>query len=157
MIPKAFVLLEKFPLTPNGKVDRATLPAPESLRSTATTTYVAPRTELEQTIATIWQEVLQIENVGLHDNFFDLGGHSLYVIQVHKKLQDQLNRELSVIELFRSPTISALAKQLSQDAIDPTAALQTTTQMDDMKSGRNRLKQRLARTMGATKNSEEVL
>jgi len=115
MVPSAFVLLEVLPLTPNGKVDRRALPVPEGLRDELTVDYVAPQSEMERTIAAIWQEVLQVEKVGIHDNFFDLGGHSLLVIQVHSKLRDTLNRELSVVDIFQHPTISALANYCSQE------------------------------------------
>jgi len=114
MVPSAFVLLEVLPLTPNGKVDRRALPVPEGLRHELTVDYVAPQSEMERTIAAIWQEVLQVDKVGVHDNFFDLGGHSLLVIQVHTKLRDALNRELSVVDIFQHPTISALANYCSQ-------------------------------------------
>jgi amino acid adenylation domain-containing protein len=115
MVPSAFVTLQAFPLTPNGKVDRNALPAPAALRPERTAQYVAPRTALEQRIAAIWQEVLHREQVGLHDNFFDLGGHSLLLAQAHSKLRAALNPQLTLVDLFRYPTISALATYLSQD------------------------------------------
>ena len=115
MVPSAFVLLELLPLTPNGKVDRRALPVPDGLRPELTVDYVAPQSEMERTIAAIWQEVLQVEKVGIHDNFFDLGGHSLLIIQAHSKLRDALNRELSVVDIFQHPTISALANYCSQE------------------------------------------
>jgi len=116
MIPSALVLLKALPLTPNGKVDRRALPASDSLRPELEAAYIPPRTEVEQTIADIWQEMLHLENVGIHDNFFDLGGHSLLIIQVHSKLQKFLNRDISITDLFEYPTISLLSKHLSQEA-----------------------------------------
>jgi len=80
MIPAAFVLLDAFPLTPNGKVDRKALPAPQAERQIERV-LVAPRSELEQRIATVWREVLHLEHVGVKDNFFDLGGHSLLIVE----------------------------------------------------------------------------
>jgi len=115
MIPSAFVLLKALPLTANGKVDRKALPAPDSLRPELEATYVPPRTEVEQTIAGIWQDMLDLEKVGIHDNFFDLGGHSLLLIQVHSQLQKLLNRDISITDLFEYPTISSLTKYLSQE------------------------------------------
>lgn len=114
MIPTAFVLLDKMPLTPNGKVDRKALPPPETSRATRSTNYVEPQTELDKKIAQIWQEELKIDKVGLNDNFFDLGGHSLLMVQVAGRLEALLNRELPVIELFKYPTISSLAAYLNQ-------------------------------------------
>ena len=117
MTPTHFVVLAALPLTPNGKVDRRALPDPDT-RGTPEEVYVAPQTELEQSLAEIWQEVLRVERVGLHDNFFDLGGHSLLVVQVHHKLHERLQREVPVLELFKYPTISLLAKHLGPQASD---------------------------------------
>jgi surfactin family lipopeptide synthetase C len=115
MVPSVFVTLDALPLTPNGKVDRQVLPEPDGLRPELTAGYVAPQTEAEQMIAGVWQDVLQVEKVGIYDNFFDLGGHSLLAIQVHGKLQDLFKREISVVEIFRYPTVSALAAYLGQE------------------------------------------
>ncbi|HEY0601529.1 MAG TPA: amino acid adenylation domain-containing protein, partial [Herpetosiphonaceae bacterium] len=115
MIPAAFVLLEALPLTPNGKVDRRALPKPDGAHRDGDAAYVAPETQLEQTIAAIWQEVLEIEMVGMDDNFFDIGGSSIHVVQVHGKLQSALNRDLPILDMFKYPTIGSLAKHLSQD------------------------------------------
>ncbi|MDZ8257275.1 amino acid adenylation domain-containing protein [Nostoc sp. ChiQUE01b] len=112
MIPSAFVLLKEMPLLPNGKVDRRVLPDQPQLNLEEN--FVAPETELEQTIAIIWQEALHVEKVGIHHNFFDLGGHSLLMVQIHSKLYQTLNKDISIVEMFQYPTISALAKHLSQ-------------------------------------------
>ncbi len=114
MLPAAFVVLEALPLTPNGKVDRRALPTPDNLRPELANNYQAPQSEIEKTIARIWQQVLQLEKVGIHDNFFDLGGHSLLVVQVNNKLKEILQRDLSVIEIFQHPTIKSLAEHLSK-------------------------------------------
>lgn len=112
MVPSAFVLLKEMPLLPNGKVDRRVLPDQPQLNLEEN--FVAPETELEQTIAIIWQEVLHVEKVGINHNFFDLGGHSLLMVQVHSKLYQTLNKDISIVEMFQYPTISTLAKHLSQ-------------------------------------------
>ncbi|WP_413198525.1 amino acid adenylation domain-containing protein [Nostoc piscinale] len=114
MIPVAFVLLEALPLTANGKVDRQALPAPDTNRPELADAYQPPQTEVEQTIAQIWQTVLQLENVGIHDNFFELGGHSLLLVQVHSKLREKFTKDLAVLDLFRYPTINSLANYLTQ-------------------------------------------
>jgi amino acid adenylation domain-containing protein len=114
MLPSAFVLLKALPLTHNGKVDRQALPPPENLRPELLEDYVAPQSEMERIIASVWQEVLHLEKVGVHDNFFDLGAHSLLVIQAYSKLRQLLKQELSVVDIFQHPTISMLANYCSQ-------------------------------------------
>ncbi|MDZ8262382.1 amino acid adenylation domain-containing protein [Nostoc sp. ChiQUE01b] len=115
MVPTAFVILEALPLTPNGKVDHKALPAPDTARPQLEVVYQPPQTEIEETIADIWQKVLQVEDVGIYDNFFELGGHSLLLVQVHSKLREIFKKNLSVIDLFRYPTINSLANSLNQD------------------------------------------
>jgi amino acid adenylation domain-containing protein len=114
MMPSAFVFLEKLPLTPNGKVNRKALPAPPEGRPGLDTVYVAPRTGMESAIARVWQELLHVQQVGLHDNFFDLGGHSLLVVQAQAALQHKLGIDLPVVRLFQYPTVHALARFLNE-------------------------------------------
>ncbi|MBN4003641.1 non-ribosomal peptide synthetase [Nostoc sp. LPT] len=114
MVPAAFVTLETLPLTPNGKVDRKALPAPDTARPQLEAIYQPPQTDVEKTIANIWQEVLNVENVGIHDNFFELGGHSLLLVQVHSKLREVFQSDLSILDLFRYPTISSLVDYFNQ-------------------------------------------
>ncbi|HEY0602195.1 MAG TPA: amino acid adenylation domain-containing protein [Herpetosiphonaceae bacterium] len=121
MIPAAFLVLDTLPLTPSGKIDRRALPDPEP-RSTPEATYVMPSTPLEQTIAEVWRHVLQLDRVGAGDNFFDLGGHSLRLIQVQSQLQNRLQREIPLLDLFRYPTIRALADHLG--AAPTTASIE---------------------------------
>lgn len=115
MVPSAFVTLMSLPLTPNGKVDRKQLLAPDEQRPDLASNYVAPQSEIEQQLAAIWREALRVEQVGRYDNFFDLGGHSLLMAQVHSRLQAEFKREVSMVELFRYPTINSLASFLSQE------------------------------------------
>jgi amino acid adenylation domain-containing protein len=114
MIPTRFVLLKAFPLTVNGKVDRPKLPLPDALRPQLEAVYIPPHTELERSIASLWQSTLELDKVGMHDNFFDLGGHSLLLVQIHNQLQTQLQRSIPIIDLFKYPTIHTLAKHLNQ-------------------------------------------
>jgi natural product biosynthesis luciferase-like monooxygenase protein len=112
MIPSHFATLRDLPRTPNAKVDRRALPAPDTLEpapSQVVTAAVAPTGELETMIAGIWQDVLKVPRVAVQDNFFDLGGHSLLAVQVHSRLKQRLGRELSITDLFRFPTIRGLA------------------------------------------------
>lgn len=122
MVPSAFIALPELPLTPNGKVNRRALPAPEGLRPTLDSAFVAPRSELECIIARHWQEVLGVPQVGIHDNFFDLGGHSLRVAQLHRRLTEALGRELPLTDLFAYPTVAALAAFLESPRIDTAVA-----------------------------------
>lgn len=112
MVPAAYVILDELPLMPNGKVNRSKLPPPEDFRIELEASYVAPQTDVERTIAAIWQKVFNVDKVGIHSNFFDLGGSSLLLAQVHTKLRAALNRELPMIELFKHPTIHSLAEHL---------------------------------------------
>jgi amino acid adenylation domain-containing protein len=109
MVPSALVLLDKLPLTPNGKLDRCALP----LTCQPRPGFIAPRNHMEETIAEIWREVLELQQAGVDDNFFDLGGHSFALTRVHEKIQKKLEREFLLVALFEHPTISSLAKYLS--------------------------------------------
>jgi Phosphopantetheine attachment site len=106
-------LLEALPLTPNRKVDRRALPVPEHRRFERG--FVAPQTDLERAIAVVWQEVLGLETVGVHDNFFDLGGHSLLIVRLQSRLREALRREVAIIDLLRYPTVRSLAKSFSPE------------------------------------------
>ena len=128
MIPSAIMMLDSLPLTPNGKVDRKNLPAPEIQSSRKETEYREPTSEIEQTIAAVWQEFLPSKKVGIHDNFFDLGGNSMLMVRAYTRLRKVLqdrptngarhtgnDRDLSIIEMFfQYPTIHALAEFLTQ-------------------------------------------
>jgi aryl carrier-like protein len=113
MVPSTFTLLQRLPLTPNGKVDLGALPVPDSVRPALDVSYAVPRNALEHAIARVWQEVLQVEKVGIDDNIFDLGGHSLHLAQVHTRLHESLVH-LTLLDMFRYPTINALAAYLSR-------------------------------------------
>ncbi len=115
MIPSVFVPLEKMPLTPNGKTDRRALPDPGELRPELETPHVSPRMQIEETLAGIWRGVLRLEQIGVHDNFFDLGGNSLLLMEIHAKVCASLGVAPSVVEFFEYPTVSALAEFLSRD------------------------------------------
>ncbi|HSP79793.1 MAG TPA: amino acid adenylation domain-containing protein, partial [Myxococcaceae bacterium] len=110
MVPAGFVRLEALPLTPNGKVDRKALPAPEL--EAEGTVHVAPRTAMEEVVASIWGPLLGLSCVGVHDDFFELGGHSLLAAQVASRLREVLQMELPVRTLFEASTVEALAERL---------------------------------------------
>ncbi|NLS92893.1 MAG: amino acid adenylation domain-containing protein [Planctomycetaceae bacterium] len=113
MIPGAFVFLTKLPLTRNGKVDRRSLPAPDSIRPDLEDSYVPPRTDFEKTVAAIWADVLGLDRVGVHDNFFDLGGHSLHAMKVSAHIRSLYGGTITPARLFQTPTIAELAETLS--------------------------------------------
>jgi len=117
MLPSAFVMIDTLPLTRNGKLNRHALPAPDASRPALASSYLAPATELERRIAEIWQGILGVERIGMRDNFFELGGHSLLLVQMHAKLNETLRTEVSIIELFKYPTIASLAAFLGQDQL----------------------------------------
>nr|QEO74523.1 AMP-dependent synthetase and ligase [uncultured bacterium] len=111
LIPAVFVPVARLPLGPSGKVDRRALPEPPEARPDDGT-YAAPQSALERTIAEIYRDLLQIDRIGVHDNFFDLGGHSMLIVRAHQRLKEALGRELPVLDLFRFPTVAALARHL---------------------------------------------
>jgi amino acid adenylation domain-containing protein len=134
MIPEVFISLEKLPRTPTNKVDRKKLTAIEWQDHIKPTPIQEPKTPIEQTIAAVWQSVLRIKDIGLDENFFDLGGHSLRLMQVHGKLKEMLDQEVRITDLFRYPTIQALATFLSRDKAEVT----------DFKAARDRAEKKKA-------------
>src|SRR5262249_18262526 len=114
MIPSAFVTLEAFPLTSNGKLDRRALPVP-NIDAVMTREYEAPKGEIERAIAQIWQELLGLEQVGRYDHFFELGGHSLLAVQFVSRLRQVLDIELPLRELFSHPTLETLATVIKEE------------------------------------------
>lgn len=112
MVPRAIVVLAALPLNANGKVDRKALPEPEGMGRAST--YEAPQGEVARMLAAIWSEVLKVDQVGLHDNFFDLGGHSLLLIRAHRLLEDRLQATVPLVHLFKYPTVESLAQWIEQ-------------------------------------------
>jgi natural product biosynthesis luciferase-like monooxygenase protein len=112
MVPAAITFVEALPRTPNGKVDRSRLPAP-GREVPAVTDHLAPATPIEETIAAVWRQILDVEHVGAHDNFFDLGANSLLMMQANTKLRAALGSGVTLVDMFRFTTVSALAAHLS--------------------------------------------
>jgi acyl-coenzyme A synthetase/AMP-(fatty) acid ligase/acyl carrier protein len=117
MLPASFILMEEMPLTPNGKIDRKALPEPDRSRPTLTQGYVTPETEIEQLLTTIWQEVLGLDKVGRYDNFFDLGGDSISVMQVMIQVSQVLEIELPPKMLFEMPILADFAGRIEDSLI----------------------------------------
>ncbi|BAY81647.1 peptide synthetase [Calothrix parasitica NIES-267] len=142
MIPSNYMMLEEFPLTPNRKIDRKALPTPEINRPNLDN-YVIPSSEIEREIAQIWQQVLQVDKIGIHDNFFDLGGHSLSMVKVHSQLREKFDSHIPLVEMFRHPTISALVGYFSNP--DNDNVQKDNSRDEKVSAGKERLKQRLNR------------
>jgi len=112
MIPGAFVTLDRLPLTPSGKVDRRALPAPERAPERD---HVPPTTPAQKAIAGFWAEVLGVERVGVEDNFFEIGGHSLLVVRLHARIRERFAREVTLVDLFRHTTVSTQAAFVTEN------------------------------------------
>ena len=121
MVPSQFVLMEKFPLTANGKIDRQAFPRPAHQNSQPIREFVRPQTETEKALALIWSEMLKVETVGIHDDFFDLGGHSLLAIRVVSRIRDVFGVDITFQTLFQNPTIAALSKVITAAKSSGTA------------------------------------
>jgi acyl carrier protein len=120
MIPSAFLPIQEIPLTPNRKVDRKRLPLPQSFTRESSMSTVGPRSQMEKQLAKVWSEILGIDRVGIRDNFFDLGGHSLLLIRVHARMRKELDVDIAVVDLFRYPTIESMATWLERRRSEST-------------------------------------
>jgi amino acid adenylation domain-containing protein len=118
MVPGAIVEIKELPLTASGKIDRKRLPKAESIKTSVAEPEKTPRTEIERFIAEIWQEHLKVANIGVDDNFFDLGGHSMMILPIHERLAVRFGEQITVIDLFSYPSIATLAKYLEQPQDD---------------------------------------
>ncbi|MFC2146114.1 amino acid adenylation domain-containing protein, partial [Acidobacteriota bacterium] len=150
MIPSYFIPAEKIPLTANGKVDRKSLPSIDgvSLPLHRKEGYAAPGTDLEKLIAGIWKEVLKLEKVGIGDNFFDIGGNSLNILQVNQKLNEALKESLPAVSMFRYTTIHSLAHFLEQQGIKKE--LERKKRADTLKKGKRNYQQRYQKRQQTT-------
>lgn len=158
MLPSLFRVVEQLPLTANGKVDRKALSAPDLIQNQSPSRpYAPPTTDLERVLADIWAEVLQVERPGIHDNFVELGGNSLHIVQMHQKLQQALQREIIIVELFQYPTIAALAEALSlvREA-EPPAFQSSVTRADARRGSRQRIRSSSREKKGEGSNLERL-
>jgi aspartate racemase len=115
MVPSALVQMDTLPLTPNEKVDRRALPAPDPVRQESPETFVAPRDELELQLTKIWEQVLGVQAIGIQDNLFELGGHSLLVARLSDQIEKAFKKALPLTTIFQAPTVEQLANILRQD------------------------------------------
>jgi amino acid adenylation domain-containing protein len=124
MVPAAFIRIDELPLTPNKKVDRKALAARPVEAAVSSRSYLPPRTDAEQRVAAIWRDLLRTEQAGISDNFFDLGGHSLLVVQLQSRLRRDFGKEVSLVELFQHPTIaSQAALVVGREASEPVSTV----------------------------------
>jgi acyl carrier protein len=113
LVPSAFVILRRFPLTPNGKLDRAALPAPD-FGTLTSASYEVPSGEVEQTLAEIWEDLLQVQRIGRRGNFFELGGHSLIAMKLIVRIAERFSIQIPVVSVFQHPTIEELAQLIEK-------------------------------------------
>jgi amino acid adenylation domain-containing protein len=157
MVPAAFELLERLPLTTQGKVDRRALPTPSSARPETAVAFVPPRSDAERELAVIWREILGKDEVGVHDNFFELGGDSLRLFRVHLKVKEAFGKELPIADLFRFPTIGELARSLAgevDEAVTEEAGLERATRRAAAGTSRSRTREQRRAARVATENME---
>jgi acyl carrier protein len=152
MVPTTIIFLEQLPLTPDGVVDREALPPPDLTEAAAAHMFVAPRTELERTIAAVWASVLGQQKIGVNDNFFDLGGHSLLVAKVHMQLGAELDREIPMVKLFEHPTVASLAAFLNGEASEEEPPVEDAHEKVELR--KENLRQRRAARLGHRVASE---
>jgi acyl-CoA synthetase (AMP-forming)/AMP-acid ligase II/aryl carrier-like protein len=136
MMPGAIVMLDALPLSPNGKVDRRALPAPER---TAAAASPAPRDEMEARVAGVWRDVLGVDRIGVHDNFFDLGGTSLMLARIHHRLRE-VRADLRVVDLFRYTTVEALSAWLAAAAPADDALAESRARAGERRAARRRVR-----------------
>jgi acyl carrier protein len=120
MVPGRIVSLERLPLTSNGKLDRKRLPDPGKYIERRDE-FIEPRTDAERTLAKIWGELLRRERIGIDDDFFELGGHSLLAAQLTSRIRDAFGRDISLRQIFLTPTIEAIARELESIRSEQTA------------------------------------
>ncbi|MEG5139576.1 MULTISPECIES: non-ribosomal peptide synthetase [unclassified Microcoleus] len=141
MVPAIFMTVEAMPKTPSGKIDRRALPAPDSQRQELSQGYAAPQSELEKVLAGIWSKLLKFDRVGIHDNFFEIGGNSLMTLQIALQVRALLQKDLPVVKLFQHPTIAQLANYLNQGESTKQSSNKFQDRADRQKAAFGRSKQ----------------
>ena len=154
MVPAAFVLLEALPLNLNGKVDRNALPSPENLDSMNEETFVAPQTEVEKAIAAILRDVLQVDRISLHHNFFDLGGNSVHMVQIYNKIREAFGKEFPLVKIFEHSNTSSLAAYLSSTESEESSIARSSTRGEKRKEAAKQKKPRRRNDKRGTRNDE---
>jgi len=155
MVPSTFILLDKLPVIGIGKVDRRALPAPDKRRPKLSTPLVASRTPVEQQVASIWAEILALDQVGIHDNFFDLGGHSLAAMRVISQVIKQFQLELPLKFLFQSPTVAEMAAIIEQNQAKRASDAELARMLCEVEAMTEEEAQKLLAGEDARSSSEE--
>ena len=138
MVPGFFVSLRELPLTPNGKLDRKALPAPDIAHLQKAQAYVAPRNGAEQALVDIWKKLLSLDGIGVNDDFFDLGGHSLSATRLVSHIRKEFDVEIPLRVIFETPTIEGLARQISESqasSADMNEMEQLLTEVESLPEG----------------------
>lgn len=139
MVPRFYTRLSELPLNQSGKLDRKSLPEPETGVGVSQVSFVLPETDAQKKLAEIWKEVLEVDKVGIHDNFFEIGGHSLLLIQAYKKIREAFQKEFSLIELFTYSTIHSLSLFLTEEDKEVTLDLERLERQKEAKNRHKRL------------------
>jgi natural product biosynthesis luciferase-like monooxygenase protein len=150
MMPSIFMAVKAFPLTPNGKIDRKALPKPTHTETASTEAYVPPSNEIEQTIANVWKSLLGLDQISRRDNIFDLGANSLLTVQANQRLSTLLNRRISLVSMFRYPSIEALATHLGADQSGAAKAVEARMQERDVRKKDAAVRRRELRAAGGS-------
>ena len=145
MIPAAYMKLPALPLSANGKVERRALPKPDESSRAASAVKMAPRTSLEATVAKIWEDLLGMSNLSVLDNFFEIGGNSLLLVQVHGQLQEVTQREFPLVELFNHPTVLSMAEFLSSGSVESADVVDASSGPAAQREGADRMRTVLSR------------
>jgi acyl carrier protein len=148
------VLLEALPLNLNGKVDRNALPSPENLHSTTEETFVAPQTEVEKRIAAILRDVLQVDRISLHHNFFDLGGNSIHMVQIYNKIREAFGKDFPLVKIFEHSNTNSLAAYLSSEETGEASITRSSKRGEKRKEAAKQKKPRRRNTERETQNDE---
>ena len=132
MVPSAFVTLDALPLTPNGKVDRQALPKPDQVGRAVGGELVAPRTQIEKDLVSIWRDTLSVKEIGIRDSFFDLGGDSLSAVKVAYLVRQHFNVDFPLQVLFRAPTVAELATRLGDIVLEQADSAELTALLSEI-------------------------
>ena len=157
MIPTYFKVMEAFPLTPSGKVDRKLLPDIEGPHPQLTATFIKPTTGLEKYIAHIWEKALNLEEIGIDDNFFKLGGNSLDMIKIIDELKKSMGKDIPVVKMFEYPTISSFSTWLNGVKIGQTAGKRQEAPMERLNMAKKRKNATITRKKRAKENYQPHL
>jgi natural product biosynthesis luciferase-like monooxygenase protein len=145
MVPDDFIFLPHMPLTPNGKINRNALPLPEKRQREVEEVFVAPKSEIEQKIAAVFQDMLNLDKIGTKDNFFNLGVNSLLIAQANNRLNQQLDKHVSLVSMYRFPTISSLAEHLAADSEKSEGTSKGSDRAEKRKAALGSRRKRVAR------------